>query len=277
MAKISKVIYAGETLIDLTNDTVTKDKLLIGATAHGKDGELIEGTCPYDADTSEANAAQDEIIAGQTAYVRGVMVTGTMPNKGAVSGTISSKSGKYTVPQGYHDGSGTVQIDSTEQAKLIPANIRDGVTILGVEGTMSGTEGVKAQSKTVMPSAEQQTVLPDSGYNYLSQVTVAAIPYVETDNSAGGKTVTIGAASATITFTIRDTSYQAYQGMTWGEWAESAYNTGGYVIGEYDESIGAYVIQPSYDSSLAVSGTTHEWAAHTEAIVAGKAYRVISW
>ena len=45
---------------------------------------------------------------------------------------------------------------------------------------------------SVTPSATAQTVLPDTGYNYLSQVTVAAIPYVETDNSAGGKTVTIG-------------------------------------------------------------------------------------
>lgn len=33
--------------------------------------------------------------------------------------------------------------------------------------------------------------LPDEGYDYLSQVTVAAIPYVESDNAAGGKTATI--------------------------------------------------------------------------------------
>ncbi|MEE1069484.1 MAG: hypothetical protein U0K81_03305, partial [Paludibacteraceae bacterium] len=113
-------------------------------------------------------------------------------NNGAVSGKISTKTGKYTVPQGYHDGSGTVQIDSTEQAKLIPANIREGVTILGVGGTMSGSEGVKAQSKSVTPSTEHQTVLPDTGYTHLAQVTVAPIPYVESDNSAGGITVTIG-------------------------------------------------------------------------------------
>lgn len=56
---------------------------------------------------------------------------------------------------------------------------------------MSGTEDVKSQSKTVSPSTEQQTVLPDSGYNYLSQITVDAIPYVESSNSAGGTTVTI--------------------------------------------------------------------------------------
>jgi hypothetical protein len=37
-----------------------------------------------------------------------------------------------------------------------------------------------------------QTIVPDSGYNYLAQVQVNAIPVVETDNAAGGKTVTIG-------------------------------------------------------------------------------------
>lgn len=189
---ISKVVYGGDVLIDLTADTVTKDKILKGFTAHGANGEAITGTCTYDANTQDATAAVAEILSGKTAYNKGVKLTGTMKNNGAVSGTISTKAGKYTVPQGYHDGSGTVQIDATEQAKLIPSNIRDGVTILGVEGTMSGSESVKPQSKTATPKTTSQTILPDSGYTHLSQVTVAAIPYVESDNSAGGKTVTIG-------------------------------------------------------------------------------------
>jgi hypothetical protein len=189
---ISKVVYGGETLIDLTADTVKKDKILKGYTAHGADGEPITGTCEFDANTQDATVTEAEILTDKTAYNKGVKITGKMPNNGAVSGKISTKEGKYTVPQGYHDGSGSVQIDATEQAKLIPSNIRDGVTILGVEGTMSGSEGVKPQSKTVTPSTEQQIVLPDTGYTHLTQVTVAPIPYVENDNSAGGKTVTIG-------------------------------------------------------------------------------------
>lgn len=191
MAK-SKVIFGGETLIDLTGDTITADKLKKGYTAHGADGEVIHGTCEHDANTQDATASDAEILSGKTAYVRGNKVTGKMANNGAVAGKISTKAGKYTVPQGYHDGSGTVEIDPTEQAKLIPANIRDGVTILGVGGTMTGSEGVKPQSKSVTPSTEQQTVLPDAGYTHLSQVTVAPIPYVESNNSAGGITVTIG-------------------------------------------------------------------------------------
>ena len=192
MAKTSKVVYGGEVLIDLTADTVKADKLLKGYTAHGADGETVTGTCTYDANTQDATATEAEILAGKTAYNKGVKVTGKMTNNGAVNGTISTKAGVYTVPQGYHDGSGKVQIDSTEQAKIIPSNIRDGVSVLGVTGTMSGSEGIKSQSKTVTPTASAQTVLPDSGYTHLSQVTVAAIPYVEFDNSAGGKTVTIG-------------------------------------------------------------------------------------
>ena len=189
---ISKVVYGGEVLIDLTADTVTKEKILKGYTAHGADGAPITGTCEFDANTQDATASEAEILTGKTAYNKGVKITGKMPNNGAVSGKISAKASKYTVPQGYHDGSGTVQIEPTEQAKLVPSNIREGVTILGVTGSMSGTEGEKAQEKTVTPSTTAQTVLPDSGYTCLSSVKVDAIPYVETDNSAGGKTVTIG-------------------------------------------------------------------------------------
>ena len=188
---ISKVVYGGEVLIDLTADTVTKEKILKGYTTHGANGEPITGTCEFDANTQDATATEAEILVGKTAYNKGVKVTGTMKNNGAVSGKISTKAGKYTVPQGYHDGSGTVQIDTTEQAKLIADNIREGITVLGVTGTMSGSEDVVAQSKTVTPTVTAQTVLPDEGYNSLTSVVVNAIPYVESENSAGGTTVTI--------------------------------------------------------------------------------------
>ena len=191
---INKVVYGGDTLIDLTGDDVQASDVLSGKKFHLPSGEAGTGTCAYDADTSDATAVAAEILTGKTAYKNGSMLTGTMPNRGAVAGTIDTKAGQYTVPQGYHDGSGKVGIDTTEQAKLIAANIRQGVTILGVEGSMSGSEDVHAQAKSVTPSTTQQVITPDSpDYNYLSQVTVAAIPYIETDNSAGGKTVTIAA------------------------------------------------------------------------------------
>lgn len=189
---INKIIFGGETLIDLTADTITPDKLDKGITAHDKSGATITGTSTKDSDTQDATAAVAELLTGKTAYARGAKITGTMPNNGAATGTISTKAQQFTIPLGYHDGSGKVGISSTEQAKIVPENIRAGVEVLGVTGSMSGSEDVKAQAKTATPTTQEQTILPDTGYNYLSQVKVGAIPYEETDNSAGGKTATIG-------------------------------------------------------------------------------------
>lgn len=87
-----------------------------------------------------------------------------LENRGAVSATVS-EGDTYTIPKGYHNGSGTVS---------------------GV----SGGANYNLQSKTVTPTKNQQNVTPDSGYYGLSDVTVAAIPEVYQDVS----TVTAGAA-----------------------------------------------------------------------------------
>lgn len=191
MAKISKIVYGGDVLIDLTGDTVTADQLLTGATAHGKDGEEIVGTCDFDVNSQDADVAVGEVLKGKTFYARGQKYTGTMPNNGAIAKKITTKTESVAIAQGYHDGTGTVSIDSKEQSKIIPANIREGITVLGVTGTMSGSENEKLQAKTVTPSTEQQEILPDADYTCLSSVTVEAIPYAESNNSAGGLTVTI--------------------------------------------------------------------------------------
>lgn len=96
-------------------------------------------------------------------------------NNGAVSGSIAAKSQEYTVPAGYHNGSGKVAISSTEQDKIIPGNIKSGVTMLGVEGAYTG-EGVTLQTKSVTPTKSVQDVTADDGYDALSKVTVGAIP-----------------------------------------------------------------------------------------------------
>ena len=71
-------------------------------------------------------------------------------NRGAVSATVQ-EGDTYTIPKGYHNGSGTVS---------------------GV----AGGGNYSLQSKTVTPTKSQQNITPDSGYYGLSDVTVSAIP-----------------------------------------------------------------------------------------------------
>lgn len=188
----NKIIYNGTVLIDLTADTISEDKILVGYTAHDKAGNQITGTCDFDVNSKDATVGVAEILDGKTAYAVGKKLIGTMPNKGAVSLTIDTVDGVVKVPQGYHDGSGTVQILSTEQAKLIAANIKKGITILGVTGSLEPSSSIKVTTKTVIPKATKQTITAGEGYDYMSEVTVEAIPYAETDNAQGGVTVTIG-------------------------------------------------------------------------------------
>lgn len=189
---VNKVVLSnGETLIDLSGDTADAAHVLKGSTFHDKSGAPVTGTCEFDSDTSDDTVAAAEMLINKTAHARGVKLTGTMPNNGAVSGSIGSRDEQYTIPQGYHDGSGKVGIASEEKAKLVPGNIKAGATIMGVVGNYGG-ESINAQTKKVTPSFTQQVVQPDAGYDYLSGVTVAAIPVAYADNAAGGKTVTIG-------------------------------------------------------------------------------------
>lgn len=190
----NKVIFGGSVLIDLTSDTVTASDVASGVKFHLPSGEIGTGTNTYDADTSDDTCQPAEILLGKTSHARGTQLTGTMPNNGQVTGSISTKNGSFTIAQGYHDGSGSVSIAQVEQNKIIPSNIKSGVVLLGITGEYSG-ESVTAQAKTVgSRTSTAITITPDSGYDYLSQVTINPIAYSEAPNSAGGTTITIGVA-----------------------------------------------------------------------------------
>lgn len=194
MAKeVNKVIYGGQTLIDLTGDTVAQSTVLKGATFHDKSGATLTGTCDYDSNTTDATASAGEILLNKTAYINKAKVTGTMANNGSQVNTITTKAQSVTIKNGFHDGSGKVSIDTAEQAKIIASNILEGVTILGVTGTLEPASDIKIEpSKTVTPYTTAQTILPSTGYDVMSQIEVSAIAYSEVENTAGGLTVTIG-------------------------------------------------------------------------------------
>lgn len=190
---INKVIIGNDVKLDLTADDITADKLAKGIKAHDKSGAPIVGTSTFDSDTSGDTAVAAEILLGKTAHAKGTKLVGTMPNQGGKTLDITDKAAPVSIPMGFHDGSGKAQIAEAEAAKLIPANIREGITVLGVAGTMSGSENMKAQAKNATPTFAQQEILPDEGYNCLSSVTVAAIPVSYTDNEQGGQTLKVGA------------------------------------------------------------------------------------
>lgn len=86
----SKVVFGNTVLIDLTADTVTADKILSSYTAHDAKDDTITGTCEFDVNSQDATVKVAEILSGKTAYARGTKLTGTMPNNGAVSLSIST-------------------------------------------------------------------------------------------------------------------------------------------------------------------------------------------
>lgn len=87
-------------------------------------------------DTADGDITSADVLTGKTGFNATGSVTGSMANNGSTSGTISTKAGTVTIPAGYTTG-GTVSISSAEQAKVIASNIKSGVTLLGVAGSLA--------------------------------------------------------------------------------------------------------------------------------------------
>lgn len=87
-------------------------------------------------DGSNADVAAGDVRSGKKFVGASGEDTGSLADNGATGGTISTKAGTVTIPAGITSG-GTVAISSTEQAKIIAGNIKSGVTLLGVAGSLS--------------------------------------------------------------------------------------------------------------------------------------------
>lgn len=103
-------------------------------------------------DTASDDAVSADVLATKTAHGASGAIVGSMTNNGAVSGTISTVAGQYSIPAGYHNGSGVVEIASAEQAKIVSGNIKNGVTILGISGssTVIDTADATATTSTIL-------------------------------------------------------------------------------------------------------------------------------
>lgn len=192
---VNKVVFGNTTVMDISDTTADPSKVLASEKFYDRSGAPQTGSCTYDADTSDADATAAEILLNKTAYVNGNKLTGTMPNRGAVTLTIDDINDELAIQNGYHDGSGVAKLDSSEKAKIIAENIKKDIVILGVTGSYEGAGTPTSTSKTVTPYTTSKTYLPgdeSTPVDYYSQVTVNAISYTETDNAAGGKTVIVG-------------------------------------------------------------------------------------
>lgn len=181
----------GTVLIDLTGDDVRPEYVDKGIIFHDKSGATKTGTSTKTVDASEATAEAAEVLIGKTFGKGSAIQTGTMPDNSGTNVEISDKNGA-AIPKGFTDGASKAVIAAAELAKLIPGNIKEGVTLLGVQGGY-GADDISAQAKEVTPTFTDQQISPDAGYSFLSSVLVKAIPITYTDNDAGGVTVTIGA------------------------------------------------------------------------------------
>lgn len=87
-------------------------------------------------DASETDVAASDVRSGKKFVGTSGEDTGSLTDNGATGGTISTKAGSVTIPAGITTG-GSVSISSTEQAKIIAGNIKSGVTLLGVAGSLT--------------------------------------------------------------------------------------------------------------------------------------------
>lgn len=207
---VNQLLISGKVVFDVTNDTVTPNDLVKGVTAHDKSGAPITGTLKV-LDTSDANATNNDIRVGKTAYINGEKVYGNLSeisslyyqekygqstielSQGRSSVTVDGQNVDYYViditapsvnptPQGIYT-SGTTNMRITPLASAFgnatAADVAKGKTFtseagLMVTGTYEPTSTEPTlQAKTVTPTASEQTVTPDSGYDGLSQVIVA--------------------------------------------------------------------------------------------------------
>lgn len=184
-------LKTGEVLIDLTQDDIKPEHVQKDIYFHDKTGERKQGTNTKTVDASGATAERTDVLINKTFGKGSEMQVGSMPDNSGKDVVVKSKEGT-PIPFGYSDGSGKARLSDEDLAKLIPENIKEGVTLLGVSGAF-GTDDFSAVSKEVTPTFSEQIFNPaDDGVSFYSSVKVNAIPVTRQDNEFGGVTVTIG-------------------------------------------------------------------------------------
>lgn len=104
------------------------ENIVEGVTLFGVSGSAVL--------TNDATAQEASVLNGETFYAGGYKRYGAMPNNGATTLSVSNRDDVVAIPQGYHNGSGYIKIADEETVKIVPENILNGVSILGVIGSV---------------------------------------------------------------------------------------------------------------------------------------------
>ena len=105
-----------------------------------------------------------------TAAVEGIT------DNGAVSKKLDTTTSAYTIPAGYHNGSGSVSVELEEKTVTANGDVFPTTGKVLSKVTVNVNNAPTLQAKSVTPTKSEQSVTPDEGYDGLSQVTVGAIP-----------------------------------------------------------------------------------------------------
>jgi hypothetical protein len=160
---VSKVELAhGEVLIDLTNDSVTPETLAEGVTAHDASGAVITGTMKPGGsgiDTSDATATAGDILQGETAYVNGTKIIGT----------IEDFDGSYECSGESTGGSGEDVTEETSAYTEKLATLETAIAALEteLEGKASGGSGEVATCTIEIVNETIGNPLFESNLDYL--------------------------------------------------------------------------------------------------------------